>query len=246
MRSQLAGVVLGCLSACSVDAGGNNGTAGPTCTPGTVIACGCPDGSTSTATCGIEMFYGPCMCAAATEPTSGGESGSSSTADEQSSGEASGDTTTTTSGCDGSIFAGKVDGVPSLWSDAGQTGLAAGAAMCAAIGGDHPCDYDEVRMAEEAGELEGMVDFTAWIHRTTIELVDGVPSAPSPGGRCVDWTYDMDTLADGEWVDFTEDGLVYNLDPDTFYDGLDASHADPMALPCAGTNRAVLCCNAEC
>lgn len=246
MRSRLAIVVIGCLSACSVDVGGNTTTAGPTCTPGSVIACGCPDGSMSTATCGIEMFYGPCMCAAATDAGSGSESGSSAAATAADSDDTSSDTAAASTGCDGSIFAGKVDGVPSLWSDGAQTGLAAGASMCEAIGGDHPCDYEEVKMAEEAGELDGMVNLTAWIHRTTIELVDGVPSAPSPGGRCVDWTYDMDTLADGEWVDFTADGLVYNLDPDTFYDGLDASHADPMALPCAGTNRAILCCNAPC
>ncbi|HWB78920.1 MAG TPA: hypothetical protein VG755_28355 [Nannocystaceae bacterium] len=246
MRSKLAVVVIGWLSACSVDAGRHTSTGATECTPGTVIACNCPDGSPSTAACGIEMFYGPCMCAAATEPGSGSESGSSAAADEQSSGEASGDTTAASTGCDGSIFFGEVDGVPSLWSEGGQTGLAAGTAMCQSIGGDHVCDYEEVLMAEAAGELAGMVNSSAWIHRTTIALVDGVPSAPSPGGRCVDWTYDMDTLADGEWVDFTADGLVYNLDPDTFYDGLDASHADPMALPCAGTNRAVLCCNAPC
>ena len=246
MRSRLAAVVIGFLSACSVDAGGHTTTAGQTCTPGTVLGCTCPDGTPSTATCGPDMFYGACVCAAATDASSGTGSGSGSTAGEHGSADASGDTTAASTGCDGSIYAGKVDGVPSLWSMGAMTGLAAGALMCESIGADHPCDYEEVKMAEEAGELDGMVNITAWIHRTTIELVDGVPSAPSPGGRCVDWTYDMDTLADGEWADFTADGIVYNLDPDTFYDGLDGSHADPMALPCAATNRAVLCCNAAC
>jgi hypothetical protein len=243
MRSRLAAVVIGCLSACSVDAGDHSTIGGQTCTPGTVIGCMCPDGTPSTATCGADMFYGACVCAAATESGSGSGSENGATTMAQ---DGSGDTTAASTGCDGSIYAGKVDGVPSLWSMGGMTGLAAGALMCEAIGADHVCDYEEVKMAEEAGELDGMVNFTAWIQRTTIELVEGVPSAPSPGGRCVDWTYDMDMLADGEWADFTADGIVYNLDPDTFYDGLDASHADPMALPCAATNRAVLCCHAAC
>jgi len=56
----------------------------------------------------------------------------------------------------------------------------------------------------------------------------------------------MDMLADGEYVEFTADGPTFVLDPDTFYDGLDTSHADPADLPCAGILRAIVCCRAAC
>lgn len=248
MRARLSAFVIGWLSACTVDAGNDTTTTGPACTAGNFVPCQCPDGSQSMSLCGFDGVPGQCSCPAGTDAT-GSESSSSgsSTAESGTSGETTADTTAAAStGCDGSIYAGRVDDIPSVWSMGGMTGLEAGALMCAAIGGDHPCDYEEVKMAADAGELDGMVNFTAWIHRTTIENVDAVPSQPSPGGRCVDWTYAEDTLADGEWAEFTEDGLVYHLDPDTFYDGLDASHADPMTLPCAMTARAVLCCNAAC
>jgi hypothetical protein len=236
------------LLACSVDAD-SNATRTMPCTLGAVAACSCADGNPGTASCGLDGYFGACMCAAATEASTASETGA--TTDGSGAGETSdppgGDSTAAgSSGCDGSIYAGKLDAKPSLWSMGGQTGLAAGALICGSIAADHVCDYEELKMAELAGELDGVVNFTAWIQRTTIESVDGTPSAASPGGRCVDWTTDVDTLADGEWVDFTEAGLVYHLDPDTFYDGLDGSHADPAALPCAATTRAILCCNAAC
>lgn len=212
------------------------------CTAGAVIACTCSDGAAGTATCGPAGAFGACTCA------SGSDTGNGSTSATNDAG--TGASTTagdgTTSAC-GPSFAGMVDGMSSVWMSRLTSGVMAGDVMCQGVGGDHACDYEEVHAAQVAGELDGIAPgVTAWIHRTTVATVDGVPSAPGTGGRCVDWTYGMDALADGEWVEFTADGIVYHLDPDTFYDGLDTTHADPTALPCAATTRAILCCNAAC
>lgn len=37
---------------------------------------------------------------------------------------------------------------------------------------------------------------------------------------------------------------TYELDADTFFDGIDTSHAAPGALPCGGITRSILCCTA--
>lgn len=224
-----------------------------TCTPGQVFACMCPDGASGTSTCGFDSMPGICMCTGGTTmPTSG----SDSTADPSTTMTPSttedpcttdcGDTSTSADSADTDacpIYAGKVDNVMVPWSYMGQTGLMGGQAACASIGADHVCDFVEVADAEQAGELAGLPPGTVWIHRTTIESVDGVPSAPGPGGRCVDWADGTGTLADGEWAEITADGLVFNLDPDTFYDGLDSSHTDPALFPCMGVARGILCCN---
>ncbi len=220
------------------------------CMPGASYACNCPDGGTGTATCGAEGFVGACMCAASTDsattaPPSTGESGCTTGCGDTGSGADTGSGTSETGACP-PIYAGRVDGITVPWTFAGQAGLAGGAAACASIGADHLCDYEEVLAADQAGEIDGVINTSAWIHRTTVATVEGVPSAPGPGGRCVDWTDGTGTLADGEWVELTADGLVYRLDADTFYDGLDASHTDPVALPCIDVARSVLCCNAAC
>lgn len=235
--------------ACSVDGGSGDDGFGASCTPNSVVACTCPDGAASTLYCDANGIAGACMCASATDGSSGGGSGSSG---DGGSGSGSGDDSGTaadgssgTAGCDG-LYAGKVDGIGVPWVYQGQMGLAGGNAACASIGADHVCEYAEVRMAEDAGELDGLINTSAWIHRETIESIDGVPSAPGPGGRCVDWSDGTGMFADGEWVDFGVADIVYHLDPDTFYDGLDSSHTDPVERPCAMVLRAVLCCNAGC
>lgn len=239
--------------ACSVEADDDGGP-DATCTPGLVFACNCVDGSPGTATCGLDGVPGVCICAAATDGTTAAGTDSTATAGPTEGSDDGcetdcGDTTAAGTSADtgpcAEIFAGTVDTVTVPWSFSGQMGLAAGTAMCASIGADHVCDYEEVLQADQAGEFDGMVNVTAWIHRTTIEEVDAVPSAPGPGGRCVDWTDGTGTLADGEWVEFGADGLVYNLDPDTFYDGIDGSHTDPL-FPCMTVSRALLCCNPAC
>lgn len=248
MRRFLA-PLLGALVAVTCGKSGD-GDSGGSCTPGMAYACTCPDGRAGAASCTLDGLPGICMCTSTTDATgSGSTSGSSGTADTGCSTEC-GDTTapsgSTDTGACGPIIAGKLDNVAVPWSYMGQMGVAAGTAMCGSIGADHLCDYEEVLAADEAGELEGMVNITAWIHRTTVESVEGVPSAPSPGGRCVDWSDGTGTLADGEWVEFGPDGLLYHLDPDTFYDGMDGSHTDAVAFPCMTITRSVLCCHASC
>jgi len=233
------------LVACS-NAGDRGDDFGGPCTPGTTVPCTCPNGSMAVATCGPDAVFGACPCPSGTG-TTGTDDGNDTTASSAEVSTSADDTVGTTSCTDMPRYAGLVADQPSAWSEGAQTGLAAGDAKCQGVGGDHVCTYEELVLARDAGELAAIEPgTTAWVHRTTIESVGGEPSAPGVGGRCVDWTYAMDMLADGEYVEFTADGPTFVLDPDTFYDGLDTSHADPADLPCAGILRAIVCCRAAC
>lgn len=234
------------LTACGKDDDRGDDFGGP-CTPGAIAPCTCPNGASSTSTCGPDGVFGACACPGGTGTTSGDETTATTMpCNDGCTGPL--DESTTAASCDDTPrFVGLVVDQPSLWSEGGMTGLPAGDAKCQGIGADHVCTYDELLLARDAGELAGIEpNTTAWVHRTSIESVAGEPSAPGIGGRCIDWTYDMDALADGEYVEFTADGPVFVLDPDTFYDGLDTSHADPADLPCAGILRAIACCRADC
>lgn len=250
IRSTLASFV---VLACNVEPQDNDGMT--MCTPGQAYTCTCVNGAQGAATCSLEGFPGVCMCTGSTTAPTG-----ETTADPTGTGDDDpGDTTapcatdcsdaTTASSADsggcGPVLAGRVDAVTVPWSFSGQLGLAAGELMCDSIDADHVCEYAEVLAADQAGELGALGAFSVWIHRTTVESVEGVPSAPGIGGRCLDWSDSASMLADGEWADIAPSGTVYHLDADTFYDGLDMSHTDPM-LPCAATMRAVLCCNPAC
>lgn len=146
------------------------------------------------------------------------------------------------------IYAGMVPNIGSQWSDQGLMGFAAGNSLCQGIGADHVCEYQELLDAEAAGEFAGVAaGTTAWVHRTTMAMVDGVMSAPGPGGRCVDWTYGTNHIADGEYVEFLSGGTpVYHLDNDTFYDGQDTTHTIPDQLQCGNMTRAIFCCHPAC
>lgn len=244
--------ILGCLLgalACSVQAG-DDGPQGTACTPGAPVSCSCLDGALGTAVCQAGGVVGPCTCGAATDGSGASSSGSGSSGGSGCATSGCADSGTSSSSesgdCSATIYAGKFDGMPVPWVFQGEMGLAAGNAACASLGADHVCEYQEVRAAEAADELAGLVNTFAWVHRETIEDVEAVPSAPGPGGRCVDWTDGTGMFADGEWLEFTAQGVVYHLDADTFYDGLDSSHTDAMSLPCANIMRSVLCCNTAC
>lgn len=162
-------------------------------------------------------------------------------------------TTSTTDPCEGHItYAGVVAGAISAWGAhqqaGGATGYEAGINICATIGADHPCDYEEVLDAEAAGELANIPQgTTAWIHRTTVAMVDGNPSDPGPGGRCNDWTYTTNHISDGEFVSFDQTGVpTYHLDNDTEFDGVSTAHAQAGVLQCNGETRAILCCFPAC
>ncbi len=141
------------------------------------------------------------------------------------------------------------DGVTSDWSGLpgaqGTIGLEAGHAYCRFIGANHACDYTEMRAAEARGEYANVpVGTTAWIQRTTPELVDGVLSQPGRGGNCNDWTFTGNHIADGEYVVFGAAGAEYFLDADTSFDGIPGPSAQPAALDCGGVERSLFCCNA--
>lgn len=147
-------------------------------------------------------------------------------------------------------IAGRRDNVTSNWSELpfaqGMIGLEAGNADCRAAGGDHVCEYTEMRAAEARGEFADIpVGTTAWLQRTTPELLNGVESPPGPGGNCNNWTFTGNHLADGEYMVFGAGGAAYFLDNDTFYDGLpNGPSVQPGLLECGGVTRSVFCCNA--
>ena len=163
------------------------------------------------------------------------------------------DTTTGVDNCeDAPIYATMIPNVPSVWEFGGIEGFGAGNMMCAnAMADTHVCDYEEVLLADAAGEFAAMAaGTTAWIHRTTPAMVDAVMSPPGVGGRCVDWTYPTNHISDGEFVTFGAGGATtYSLDNDTMFDE-DAPAPNPHVqmglLECGGQMRAILCCFPEC
>lgn len=169
-------------------------------------------------------------------------------ADCEVTGDSSGgdETTTGESSCVGMpIFALSIPNVASAWEFQGITGFGAGNMMCAGMGADHVCDYEEVLAAEAQGDFAAMAaGTTAWLHRTT--PANG--SAPGPGGRCIDWTYSTNHISDGEFVEFGAAGAVtYHIDNDTIYDpAAPGVHTQMGLLECGSQQRAILCCNPEC
>ncbi len=155
------------------------------------------------------------------------------------------------------IYVANVPSIASRWESGALIGFAAGQDLCrqaaTAVGAPMPnevtvCDYEQVLLAEAAGELAAIPAGTnAWIHRTTVAQVMAANSAPGTGGRCVDWTYQTNHISDGEYATILAGGAVtYFLDNDTFYDGVDGSHTQPGLLECGTQMRAILCCNPPC
>lgn len=184
--------------------------------------CGCPEGG-----CGTGGGGG-----------AGGAGGAGPTASSTSTG--------TGGKCDPGqlLYAGNVPNVGPVWEANGLSGLDAGDAMCKGIGASHVCDYEEVLAAQVRGELAAIpAGTTAWIHRTTDAIVGEKVSKPGAGGRCNDWKYATNHIADGEYADFQAAGVpTYNLDPDTVFDGANPGvHVQP-GLDCGGAKRAILCC----
>ncbi len=122
--------------------------------------------------------------------------------------------------CEGTaIYAGYVEnandptqpgtGIGAVWSYGGELGVLAGDEMCAAIGADHVCSWEEVVAAENAGELStgpnALPDGKEfWVHRLSEllpRLSDGgaTMSPAGVGARCNDWTYPTNHISDGEF-----------------------------------------------
>lgn len=154
-------------------------------------------------------------------------------------------------GC-GPAYAGSVAPQTSAWTYQGSDGVEAGNMMCKALGAAGICDYEQVKLAVAQGELNGdpsiTTGVTAWIHRTTPETVGATVYPPGPGGRCNDWLFNGNHLADGEYVTFTKSGAIvtaqYLLDSDTIYDAT-TNHVQP-GLDCGGVSRRILCCHPRC
>ncbi|MBX3270532.1 MAG: hypothetical protein KF729_09740 [Sandaracinaceae bacterium] len=217
------------------------------CVAGMTVECACPGGGRGVQTCAGDGSFGACEC-----PTDAGApapDGGASDAGALDGG--AGDGGASDAGEDAGscpTYVGAVSGQPSGWSYSGAFGFAAGAAQCVALGADHVCDYEELRRAELAGELGAIAaGQTFWLHRLTTVDVGGVPSAPGPGGRCNEWTYIGNALADGEYVEFAVAGTpTYHFDDDTAYSGIPGDgHARP-GLDCGGVSRAIPCCAAAC
>lgn len=121
--------------------------------------------------------------------------------------------------------------------------------MCQGIGADHVCDYVELLAANTAGEFANVPQgTTAWVHRTTDAMVGGSNSPAGPGGRCNDWTFNGNHIADGEYATFDTAGVItFHLDNDTVYDpGQPGVHTVVGDLECGGVMRAVFCCSPAC
>lgn len=180
------------------------------------------------------------------------------------------------------------DGLAPTWSYNGFIGVAAGKALCQAVGADHVCSYAEIRSADSKGELFGVpANLTYWLYRTTNAADPKAPVKscstnaqcpvydvcdptmhvcafkPGAGGRCNDWTFAPDFVADGEWFElydpqspFASGGVhdgsfSYHFDSDPTYDGTQAHTCHDAtklgcAGPCSGVKRAIMCCFPVC
>lgn len=233
-----------------------------TCVPGMAIDCPCSGAAHGVQICRADGTFGACECggndAGGVDAAAPADAGSDAATIETDTGVDA--ATSDANDVDGWVdpclghltYAGRVDNAGPTWGAlpqaAGYSGLDAGNAACETLGADHVCDYAEVLAAEAAGELAAVpAGTTAWVHRTTTALVGGVDSAPGPGGRCNDWTYSTNHIADGEYITFDTAGVpTYHLDNDTIFDAVNPGVHTVADLPCGGASRAILCCYAAC
>lgn len=158
------------------------------------------------------------------------------------------------------------NGVLPVWSYNGFLGIQAGNEMCAAIGADHVCSYEEVLLAQskgefssDAGDLNYLADSDYWVHRINATVdINGEMSPPGAGARCNDWTYPTAHIADGEYVNVSNNGTAiedfeFALDPKSCYTGDpgDDCQGDTAGPPnsagsCGSTMRYIMCCYPGC
>lgn len=230
-----------------------------TCVPGMAIDCPCSGAAHGVQICGTNGTFGACTCGgddAGSTPDTGTTADAGAMEDAatiDANDHDANDVDAYTDPCAGHItYAGRVDNAGSVWASlpaaGGLTSLDAGNAVCESIGADHVCDYTEVLAAEAAGELASIpAGTTAWVQRTTTAQVGGVDSVAGPGGRCNNWTYATNHISDGEYITFDATGVpTYHLDNDTIFDAANPGVHTSPDLPCGGTMRSILCCNAVC
>lgn len=244
-------LALGC------DAGGEQ------CVAGMTIECPCLGGGSGIQTCQADGTFAACQCldaggaADSGRPRDAGEVEDARIATDSGAadtGAPDARVDSATDPCAGHVtYAGAIANAGPAWgalpSAAGLTGYEAGVAACAAIGADHPCDYEEVVTAAAAGELSAIpAGTTAWLHRTTTVSVGGADSLPGPGARCNDWTFTGNHIADGEYVTFETMGVAtYHFDPDPVFDpAAPGEHVVAGDLDCGGVVRSIFCCYPAC
>ena len=134
-------------------------------------------------------------------------------------------------------------GLSSVWMYGGELGIKAGNGMCAAMGADHVCSYQELVLADSLGELAVIPDDTEiWLHRLTAVGM----FQPGAGGRCIDWTSPGGCTAEGEYAVKEMGQMQYHFDDDAAYSGM-CDHFNPTApLSCGLDLRAIACCGPSC
>jgi len=151
---------------------------------------------------------------------------------------------------------------PSQWSYMASLGFEAGTKLCQAIGAANVCDYEQLKEiftnpGAHPGDIAKLqlavpagMTVTAWVNRTTPEMVGGVTSPPGPGARCNDWVYPTNHIADGEHITITNTNGnvsgVFSLDADTVFTGDPADGHAQADLPCGGVQRYIPCCFPVC
>jgi hypothetical protein len=111
-----------------------------------------------------------------------------------------------------------------VWGYNAQIGLAAGKAMCQAVGADHVCTYADIQAADANGELANLpTNLTYWLHRT------------SPV---------MDTVQGSKTCDPAKNDANNNgHNPDCDGGGITADTCEPMAKICVFRQGAGARCN---
>jgi len=203
-----------------------------TCEPGTTSACACGD-ATGEQICLVDGTLTACDCPTEDSPVDDSPPEESDLPPDPTF----------------ATLAGTVSGRFATHPSAmGALGLQAGHNACTyELGGPaHVCDYEELVVALERGELSDIpAGTTAWVQRTTVVTLDDITYPPGPGGRCNDWNLDSDHLADGEYASFDTQGVpTWHLDTETQYDGISTEWAQPGMLSC-GSPRSLLCCHGE-
>ena len=149
-------------------------------------------------------------------------------------------------------------GIVGPWFFNGFLGTQAGDEMCQAAGYDHVCTFAQLQTANSLGETASLPDGTIWVHRVAAAVkIDamgnldpaGTLTVAGAGGRCNDWTYPTNHLADGEYLEVLNGEQIWHLDHNTCYTG------DPNDM-CQGNGpadggqchvrRAIPCCLAGC
>ncbi len=151
-----------------------------------LVACGSGSknsATTSTTSGDATAGSGGTTGSSSSKASSSSAATASSTNASASSSSASASSSSTGGGCQKPIFAKVVSnmanpmmmgtGFGPAWSYNAMSGLQAAKAMCAAVGADHLCTYQDIVAADLNGELASLpTNLTYWLHRTSAVMDD--------------------------------------------------------------------------